>query len=103
MAGDTGRSVVHLLDEVTQVLFRVVGMIMRVAPIGAFGAMAFTIGRYGLGTLLSLGKLMAGFYLTCVLFIVLVLGGIAALTGFSIFKFLKYIREEILSDDVTAA
>ena len=71
-------------------------LIMRVAPIGAFGAMAFTIGQYGIGTLFSLGKLMAGFYLTCLLFIVVVLGGIAAWTGFSLFKFLRYIKEEIL-------
>jgi aerobic C4-dicarboxylate transport protein len=71
-------------------------MLMRLAPVGAFGAMAFTIGRYGIGTLLSLGKLMADVYLTCLFFIFVVLGGIAALTGFSLFKFLRYIREEIL-------
>jgi aerobic C4-dicarboxylate transport protein len=67
-----------------------------VAPIGAFGAMAFTIGQYGIGTLFSLGKLMACFYLTCFLFIVVVLGGIAAWSGFSLFKFVRYIKEEIL-------
>ena len=94
--GETGRRLVGLIDEVTQVLFGIVGIIMRVAPIGAFGAMAFTIGQYGIGTLFSLGKLMAGFYLTCLLFVVVVLGTIAARAGFSIFKFLKYIREEIL-------
>ena len=71
-------------------------MIMRLAPIGAFGAMAFTVGRYGIGTLLSLGKLMAGVYITCVLFVFVVLGAIAALCGFSLLKFLRYISEEIL-------
>src|SRR5205807_9611415 len=68
----------------------------RLAPIGAFGAMAFTVGRYGVGTLLSLGKLMAGVYVTCLFFIFIVLGTIAAATGFSLLKFLKYIAEEIL-------
>ena len=77
-------------------LFDVVGIIMKVAPIGAFGAMAFTIGKYGVGTLLSLGKLMAAFYATCLIFIFVVLGGIARLTGFSIWKFIKYIKEELL-------
>ena len=71
-------------------------MIMRLAPIGAFGAMAFTVGRYGIGSLVSLGKLMAGVYLTCLLFIFLVLGPLAMAAGFSIVKFLRYIGEEIL-------
>jgi len=78
------------------VLFGLVGMIMRVAPIGAFGAMAFTIGQYGIGTLFSLGKLIAGFYVTCLVFVLVVLGALAAWAGFSLFKFLKYIKEEIL-------
>jgi len=69
---------------------------MRVAAIGAFGAMAFTIGKYGIGTLLLLGKLMAAFYVTCLIFIFGVLGGIARLAGFSIWKFIKYIKEELL-------
>jgi aerobic C4-dicarboxylate transport protein len=69
---------------------------MRLAPIGAFGAMAFTIGKYGVGTLLSLGKLMAAFYATCFVFIFIVLGTIAWLSGFSIFKFIRYIKEELL-------
>ena len=71
-------------------------MIMKLAPIGAFGAMAFTIGKYGVGTLLSLGKLMGTFYLTCLLFIFVVLGTIAFFHGFSIWKFIKYIKEELL-------
>jgi aerobic C4-dicarboxylate transport protein len=69
---------------------------MRLAPIGAFGAMAFTVGRYGIGSLWSLGKLMAAVYLTCGLFVFLVLGAIAAAVGFNLFKFLRYIGEEIL-------
>src|SRR5206468_2486021 len=69
---------------------------MKVAPIGAFGAMAFTIGKYGAGSLLSLGKLMGTFYLTCVVFILVVLGTIARFHGFSILKFIRYIKEELL-------
>jgi aerobic C4-dicarboxylate transport protein len=69
---------------------------MKLAPLGAFGAMAFTIGKYGLGTLLSLGKLMLCFYATCLIFIFVVLGTIAWLTGFNIFKFIRYIKEELL-------
>jgi aerobic C4-dicarboxylate transport protein len=95
-SGEKGRGIVHLIDEFTHVMFGVVGIVMRVAPIGAFGAMAFTIGQYGIGTLFSLGKLMATFYLTCVLFVVLVLGSIARWAGFSLFSFLKYIKEEIV-------
>src|SRR5205823_4925197 len=73
----------------------VIGFIMRVARLGAFGAMAFTIGTYGVGTLVSLGKLMAGVYLTSFLFVFVVLGVIAMLTGFSLWRFLVYIKEEI--------
>ena len=94
--GEKGRGLVGIIDEFTHALFGVVGMIMRVAPIGAFGAMAFTIGEYGIDTLFSLGKLMAGFYLTCLLFIIVVLGSIAAWAGFSLFKFIGYIKEELL-------
>jgi aerobic C4-dicarboxylate transport protein len=94
--GERGRVLVGFIDEFSHVLFGIVGIIMRVAPLGAFGAMAFTIGQYGLGTLFSLGKLMACFYATCALFILVVLGGIAAWTGFSLFKFIRYIKEEIL-------
>ncbi|MCB1576319.1 MAG: cation:dicarboxylase symporter family transporter, partial [Xanthomonadales bacterium] len=72
------------------------GLIMRLAPIGAGGAMAFTIGRYGVDSLGPLARLMGSFYLTCVLFVVLVLGTIARLAGFSIFKYLRYIRDELL-------
>ena len=94
--GAKARTLVSFFEDCSHALFGVVGLIMRVAPIGAFGAMAFTIGQYGIGTLFSLGKLMACFYATCALFIIVVLGGIAAYTGFSLFKFIRYIREEIL-------
>jgi aerobic C4-dicarboxylate transport protein len=85
----------ELIERFSRVLFGIVAIIMRVAPIGAFGAMAFTIGKYGIGSLFSLGKLMACFYLTCVLFVFGVLGVIARLHGFSIFRFVRYIREEL--------
>lgn len=94
--GERGRTLTNAIDQFTHALFGVVGLIMRAAPIGAFGAMAFTIGQYGIGTLLSLGKLMATFYVTCLIFIVVLLGGVAAWAGFNIFKFLRYIKEEIL-------
>jgi aerobic C4-dicarboxylate transport protein len=94
--GEHGRFLVSVIDQFSEGLFRVIHMIMRVAPIGAFGAMAFTIGRYGIGTLLQLGQLMAGVYLTCAFFIFVVLGVVCRLAGFSVWKFLKYIKEEIL-------
>jgi aerobic C4-dicarboxylate transport protein len=96
MLGPRGKVVFNLIDEVAHVLFGVVGIIMKAAPIGAFGAMAFTIGKFGLGSLSKLGMLMGSFYLTCLLFIFIVLGAIAKLCGFSIFKFIKYIKEELL-------
>ena len=94
--GEKGRTLVDLIDQLSHVLFDVIGIIMRVAPIGAFGAMAFTIGKYGVGTLAALAKLMACVYLTCVLFVFVVLGAIARLAGFSLWPFLRYIKEEIL-------
>jgi len=96
MLGQRGKPLLGLIDTVSHALFNIVGIIMKVAPLGAFGAMAFTIGKYGVGTLASLGKLMAVFYLTCLIFIFVVLGGIARLAGFSIWKFIKYIKEELL-------
>jgi aerobic C4-dicarboxylate transport protein len=96
LMGERGKPVIALIDAVSHGLFNVVGIIMRVAPLGAFGAMAFTIGKYGIATLLALGQLMAAFYLTCLLFVFVVLGGIAWLTGFSIWRFIKYIKEELL-------
>jgi aerobic C4-dicarboxylate transport protein len=96
MLGPRGKVVFNLIDEVAHVLFGVVGIIMKAAPIGAFGAMAFTIGKFGLGSLGKLGMLMVSFYLTCLLFVFIVLGAIAKLCGFSILKFIKYIKEELL-------
>ena len=94
--GEKGRPLVDVIDRLSHVLFDVIGLIMRFAPIGAFGAMAFTIGAYGIGTLFSLGKLMACVYATCLLFVLVVLGTIARVSGFGIVRFLRYIREEIL-------
>ena len=96
MMGERGRPVTKLIEDFSHVIFGVVNIVMKVAPIGAFGAMAFTIGKYGLDSLLPLAKLMGSFYLTCFLFVVVVLGTIAKLTGFSIFKFIAYIKEELL-------
>lgn len=94
--GSRVHRLVEIIEMLSAALFDVVALIMRFAPIGAFGAMAFTVGRYGLGSLLALGKLMASVYLTCVFFVFVVLGAIARATGFSIVRFLKYIGEEIL-------
>jgi len=94
--GGRGTLVFDWIEKTSHVLFAIVGYIMRVAPIGAFGAMAFTIGKYGVGSLLQLGKLMGTFYLTCLIFILVVLGLIARLHGFSILKFIRYIKEELL-------
>ena len=94
--GDTGKLVFDFNDKIAKIFFGIVGIVMKVAPIGAFGAMAFTIGKFGLGSLVSLGKLMGTFYLTCLLFVFVVLGLIAKFHGFSIFKFVKYIKEELL-------
>jgi aerobic C4-dicarboxylate transport protein len=93
--GGRGTPVFDFIEKLSHVLFSIVGIIMRVAPIGAFGAMAFTIGKYGVASLLSLGKLMGTFYLTCLVFVFVVLGLIARLHGFSIWKFVKYIKEEL--------
>lgn len=84
------------VEKSSEVLFAIVHMLMKVAPIGAFGAMAFTIGKYGIATLWSLAGLMATFYITCLLFIFIVLGAICRYHGFSINKFIRYIKEELL-------
>ena len=94
--GDHARPVTILLNEVARVFFGIVSLVTRVAPVAAFGAMAFTIGKYGLGSLLSLGKLMLCVYLTCALFVFIVLGLIARLHGFSLLRLLAYIKEELL-------
>ena len=93
---ETGAEVVFFINKVSHALFGIVETIMKLAPIGAFGAMAFTIGKYGIGSLAPLAKLMGSFYLTCLLFIFLVLGLIARYAGFSILKFIIYIKDELL-------
>src|SRR6266853_3022119 len=94
--GGRGTLVFDVIEKTSHVLFSIVGVIMKAAPLGAFGAMAFTIGKYGVVSLFSLGKLMGTFYLTCLVFIVFVLGLIAAIHGFNVLKFIRYIKEELL-------
>jgi aerobic C4-dicarboxylate transport protein len=94
--GGRGTLVFDFIERLSHVLFDIVGIVMKFAPIGAFGAIAFTIGKYGIGSLASLGKLMGSFYLTCLVFIFIILGIITKLNGFSIFKFVRYIKEELL-------
>ncbi|MFQ2093476.1 dicarboxylate/amino acid:cation symporter [Aeromonas taiwanensis] len=94
--GEKGKTIFNIIDGFSHVIFGIINMIMKLAPIGAFGAMAFTIGKYGIGSLVQLGQLIASFYLTCLLFIFLVLGSIAKANGFSIVRFISYIREELL-------
>jgi aerobic C4-dicarboxylate transport protein len=91
-----GSLVLRFVEELSHVLFRIVAIVMRLAPLGAFGAMAFTVGKYGLRSLLSLGQLMATFYATSLLFVLIVLGLVMRWAGLSILRFLRYIREEIL-------
>jgi aerobic C4-dicarboxylate transport protein len=94
--GERGKPLLGVIEQASQALFGIVAVIMKVAPLGAFGAMAFTIGQYGLVTLLSLGQLMAAVYLTCLIFIFVVLGIVCTLCGFSIVSFIRYIKEELL-------
>ncbi len=95
--GKTGEVVHKFIEECARIFFAMMNSIMKLAPLGAGGAMAFTIGRYGLGALKPLIALMASFYLTCLLFILVVLGTIASLAGFNILKFILYIKEELLT------
>ena len=94
--GAVGKPVIELLDIVSKVFFGMVGIVMWAAPIGAFGAIAFTVGKYGAGALLSLGNLLVCFYVTCLIFIFAVLGPVSRLCGFSLFKLMRYLRDEIL-------
>jgi aerobic C4-dicarboxylate transport protein len=94
----TRGAVVHtFIDACSHIFFAMMNALMKLAPIGAGGAMAFTIGRYGIDALRPLAALMGSFYLTCLLFVLVVLGTIAALTGFSILRFIAYIRDELLT------
>jgi len=94
--GQQGLLVFNFIESFSQVIFGIINMVMRLAPIGAFGAMAFTIGKYGIGSLVQLGQLIICFYITCILFVVVVLGLIARVVGFNIFRFIAYIKEELL-------
>lgn len=94
--GDKGELMFTVITDFSKVIFNIINMIMKLAPIGAFGAMAFTIGKYGLSSLVQLAMLIICFYLTCIVFIFGVLGGIAKYNGFSIWKFIKYIKDELL-------
>jgi aerobic C4-dicarboxylate transport protein len=96
LLGEKSKPVFVVIESAQQILFRLIGLVMRLAPIGAFGAMAFTIGKYGVGTIFSLGQFMLSFYTTCLLFIFVVLGAISWAAGFSILSFIKYLREELL-------
>ena len=94
--GDTGARIGHVLENISKIFFGIIHIVVRVAPLAAFGAMGFTIGKYGITALVQLGALVGVFYLTSVLFIVGVLGAVARASGFSIFRFVAYIREELL-------
>jgi len=94
--GAYGKPLLDLIDRFAHVMFNIISMIMKLAPLGALGAMAFTIGAYGVSSLVQLGQLMICFYITCILFVLLVLGSIARFHGFSIIKLVRYIREELL-------
>ncbi len=96
MAGEKGAGVLALVKQISSVIFGVVHIVMKVAPVGAFGAMAFTIGKYGIGALTNLAALVGTFYLTSLLFVIVVLGLIARAAGFSIFKLLRYLKGELL-------
>ncbi|GLS38692.1 C4-dicarboxylate transport protein [Mesorhizobium tianshanense] len=96
MVGDRGRPVVDFLQALTTPIFRLVAILMKAAPIGAFGAMAFTIGKYGIGSIANLAMLIGTFYLTALLFVVVVLGAVARYNGFSILALIRYIKEELL-------
>src|SRR5215475_14524394 len=95
--GATKRVVHQFIDTCSHIFFSMMDTLMKLAPLGASGAMAFTIDRYGIAALRPLALLMGSFYLTCLLFIFVILGTVAALTGFSIFRFVGYIGDEILT------
>ncbi len=96
IVGEKSKPVVELFDALTHAVFGVINILMGLAPIGAFGAMAFTVGRYGIASLGPLAKLIVVFYLTCILFVLVVFGLVAWASGFNIIKFLSYIKEEII-------
>jgi aerobic C4-dicarboxylate transport protein len=96
MVGDSGKLVLNLLESLTKPVFKLVNIVMKLAPIGAFGAMAFTIGKFGLGSLLNLAELVATFYITSLLFVLVILGAVARACGFSVLKLIRYLKDELL-------
>jgi aerobic C4-dicarboxylate transport protein len=94
--GDKARPLVDIIEIVAKMVFVIVGIIMWTAPLGAFGAIAFTVGKFGIGSLASLGELLLGFYATCVIFIAIAFGPVARFCGFSLLKLIRYIKEELL-------
>ncbi len=96
LVGDAGRPVQHFLEALTTPVFKVVGIVMKAAPIGAFGAMAFTIGKFGLGSLVNLAWLVGSFYITSLLFVLVILGFVCRLCGFSVLKLCRYLKAELM-------
>ncbi|PZP72354.1 MAG: C4-dicarboxylate transporter DctA, partial [Delftia acidovorans] len=96
MVGDAGKPVLNFLEALTAPVFKLVGILMKAAPLGAFGAIAFTIGKFGLGSLVNLAWLVGSFYITSLLFVVVVLGFVARLCGFSVLKLARYLKAELL-------
>ena len=96
MVGDSGKPVLNLLESLTKPVFKLVNIVMKLAPIGAFGAMAFTIGKFGLGSLLNLAELVLTFYITSLLFVLVILGAVARACGFSVLKLIRYLKDELL-------
>ena len=96
MAGDAGRPALQFFEALTKPMFKLVNIVMKAAPIGAFGAMAFTIGKFGLGSLVNLAELVATFYLTSLVFVLVILGAVARMCGFSIIKLIRYLKAELL-------
>src|SRR5580692_5509683 len=94
--GERAKPLVDIIEIVAKMVFVIVGIIMWTAPFGAFGAIAFTVGKFGIGSLASLGELLLGFYATCIIFIAIGLGPVARLCGFSLLKLIRYIKEELL-------
>ena len=96
MAGDAGKPALNFFEALTKPVFKLVNIVMKAAPIGAFGAMAFTIGKFGLGSLVNLAELVATFYLTSLVFVLIILGAVARLCGFSVVKLMRYLKAELL-------
>ena len=96
MVGDAGKPILDFLDGLTKPVFKLVNIVMKAAPIGAFGAMAFTIGKFGLGSLVNLAELVLTFYITSAIFVLVVLGAVARVCGFSVLKLIRYLKEELL-------